>query len=196
MTRTIRFAQAAALAAVVGLGLSAVPAHAGPHGRGGFHGGGRVYVGGFYDGYYGYNPYFGYGPYFGPYAFGPYGYGPFAGSGYGPGGDMNAAMIAGQGALEMDVKPGEAEVWVDGEYVADARDLDGYPSYLWLKKGTYHIAIKRGGYATFEQDVDVRRGKIMTMKVRLQKGDAATAATSSDEKTDKAKSKSKDKAID
>ena len=34
-------------------------------------------------------------------------------------------------------KPDRADVWVDGKYVGEARDLDGYPSYLWLEKGPH-----------------------------------------------------------
>ena len=36
---------------------------------------------------------------------------------------MNAAMIAGFGAVELNVKPNRADVWVDGRYVGEARDL-------------------------------------------------------------------------
>ncbi len=37
-------------------------------------------------------------------------------------------MIAGFGAVDVDAKPNRADVWVDGKYVGEARDLDGYPS--------------------------------------------------------------------
>ena len=106
---------------VTPLGL---PASAEAHGH---HGG--VYVGVGFGGFYGWGPYWGWGaPYWGwgpwPYAYGA------------PGGSaLGYAMMSGMGALDMSVNPKQAEVWVDGKYVADARDLDGDPSYLWLKRG-------------------------------------------------------------
>jgi hypothetical protein len=30
---------------------------------------------------------------------------------------------------------GDGRAWVDGKYVGEARDVDGYPSYLWLADG-------------------------------------------------------------
>jgi hypothetical protein len=97
-----------------------------------------VFVGGFYNPYFG--PYFGFG--FGPYgAFGPWG-GPWAGYGQAGGLDiMTVAKMTGWGALDLNVRPNRADVWVDGKYVGEARDLDGSPSYLWLEKGPHRLAI-------------------------------------------------------
>src|SRR5512143_1043263 len=106
MLRTRRFGSllvAAATLLVTPLGL---PRTALAHGRG------RVYVGvglGF-GGYYGWAPYWGFGPYWGwgwGWGPGPYYYGA-AERGIG------AAMASGMGALDVDVKPNRAEVWVDG----------------------------------------------------------------------------------
>src|SRR5262245_36451097 len=139
------------------------------HGRGGYHGGHAV-VRGFYGFPYPY-PYFGFGlgwgPYWGPYwgAWG-YGYGP-------PGGvDMSAAFSAGYGAIDLNVKPGAAEVWVDGKFVAEAKDLDGYPSYLWLPEGAHHVIVYKGGYARFEEDIEVQRGYRKPLKIRMEKGES------------------------
>lgn len=167
-TRTIVAAAAIAAAA------SSLPRAAEAQGRGG-RGGHRGGYGGGYrgapviiGGYYGFGfPYFafGFGPYFGPY-WGPWGYGP-------PGGiDMSAAFAAGYGAVDLNVKPGAAEAWVDGKYVAEARDLDGYPSYLWLPEGAHHLVVYKGGYARFEEDIEVQRGFRKDLKVRLEKGES------------------------
>ena len=142
------------------------------HGRGVPRGGhGPVVVGGFYPrpafGFgFGYG--FGYAPFWGPYA---YGWGPY---GYPPGGgiDMGAALVAGYGAVEFDAKPGQAEVWVDGKFVAEARDLDGYPSYLWLAEGPHKVTVYKGGFESFEEEIDVRRGVHRELKVRLPKGES------------------------
>ena len=124
-----------------------------------------------------YGPHFGLG--FGPGgAFGPwgaYGYwgGPWGGDYPGQGVDtMTVAKMTGWGALELSVKPSRADVWVDGKYVGEARDLDGYPSYLWLEKGAHRLAIYEGGYRTFEEDVEVERGVLKDLKVRLEPGNS------------------------
>ena len=85
---------------------------------------------------------------------------------------MTVAKMTGWGALELNVKPNRADVWVDGKYVGEARDLDGYPSYLWLEKGPHRLAIYKGGYRTFEEDVDVERGVLKDLKVRLEPGNS------------------------
>ncbi len=152
-------AAVAALAMVAGLGL---PRGAEARGWHGFHG--AVFVGG---GFWGFDPFwgFGWGPYFGPY-YAPY-YGPYGASRVDPG----VAMMAGYGALDLNVKPGAAGVWVDGKYYAEARDLDGDPSYLWLPNGAHHLVIYKGGYRRFEEDVDVRPG-VRELRVRLEKGES------------------------
>jgi hypothetical protein len=126
--------------------------------------------GGGYDGFpyhryhrFGWGFHFGprYDPYFGPWAYDP------------PGGiDMNVAVLAGLGAVDLDVKPGKAEVWVDGKYVAQARDLDGYPSFLWLPEGVHRVVIYKSGYLRFEQDIDVQRGIRKELEVRLAEGES------------------------
>jgi hypothetical protein len=166
-TRTVG-AVALAVSAVVVAPLG-WPRSAEAHGR---HGG--VYVGvGFHGG-----PYWGWGtPYWGwgaaPYWAWGWGWGPgpwYYGS---PGGSpLGYAMMSGMGALDLNVKPGGAEAWVDGKYVADARDLDGNPSYLWLKQGPHHIVLYKAGFRSFEGDVDVHVAMIRQLKVRLEKGES------------------------
>jgi len=147
---------------VTPLGL---PASAEAHGH---HGG--IYVGVGFGGFYGWGaPYWGWGaPYWG------WGWG-WPGPYYGApgGGALGYAMMSGMGALDVDVKPKQAEVWVDGKYVADARDLDGDPSYLWLKQGSHHVVLYKAGFRSFEGDVDVHVGIIREFKVKLEKGESA-----------------------
>lgn len=161
--------RALAVAAVVVAGAALLlPSIADAHGR---RGGGRVVVRSHASPYFGFG--YGWGPYWGsywdpfwgqPYAYGPYAYGPREGA------DMNAAAIAGYGAVDLDVKPNRAEVWVDGKFVGEARDLDGSPAYLWLKDGTHRVVISKGGYVSLDTKVDVLRGIRKGLKVRLQEG--------------------------
>jgi hypothetical protein len=165
-TRTVGLLVFAATALLVmPFGL---PAPAEAHGH---RGGVWVGVGGFY----GWGPYWGWAaPYWG-WGPGPYYYG-VPGS-YAP---LGYAMMSGMGALDLNVKPKEAEVWVDGKHVGEARDLDGDPSYLWLKQGSHHIVLYEAGFRSFDEDIDVQVGMIRELKVRLEKGESqppARAAT-------------------
>jgi hypothetical protein len=170
--RSRRTVVAAVALVLVALGVSrAADAH--PRGRG------RVVIhrGGFYGGGFYFNPWFGMG--FGPYA----GWGPYHPGFYPPGGvDMNAAMMAGFGAVELNVKPNRADVWVDGRYVGEARDLDGYPTYLWLADGAHRVAVYKGGYQVFDEEIDVRRGMKTEIKLKLQPGDSPPPGTKPAEK--------------
>ena len=103
------------------------------------------------------------GPWLGP---GPYGFRPEGGI------DPNLAMLAGWGAVDLNVKPGRAEVWVDGRYYGEARDFDGYPAYLWLPEGSHRVTVYKGGYVKFEETIDVQRGLKRDLKLRLEKGES------------------------
>jgi hypothetical protein len=163
MMRKARFFTVAM--AALAFSTLATPTAVFAHGRG--HGGRRPVVvvgGGFYPYWgWGFGGYYGaYGPFFGP----PYAYQPEGGV------DLSAAMMAGYGGVDLDVKPGHAEVWVDGKYVAEARDLDGYPSFLWLKEGVHRVIVYKGGYVRFEEDIEVGRGVKKNLRVRLEKGES------------------------
>ena len=178
MTRGKRAGLTLAVAVAMTGAFALQPPEAEAHGRGG----GRrvVYVGGGL-----YNPWFGFG--FGPYW--GWGWGLYPPAYYGPPGgvDMNYAMMAGFGAVELNVKPNRADVWVDGKYVGEARDLDGYPSYLWLADGEHKLAVYKGGYRTFEEEIGVQRGMKTAIKIRLEPGDSAPPGTKPADKADNEK---------
>ncbi len=130
-------------------------------------------------------PYYGfYGGFYSPYHgfYGPYRYGPYRG----PEGGINPtqARLMGWGAVDVHVKPGKAEVWVDGKYVGTARDFDGHPTYLWLEQGNHRVTIYRGGFTTYDQDVEITPGEVIKLKLKLEPGESlppqpATGRTSS-----------------
>lgn len=162
MTRGKRAASTLAVAVAMVGAFALQPPDAAAHGRGGRR---VVYVGGgFYGPWYGFSPYWGLG----------WGWGAYPPAYYGPPGgvDMGVAMMAGFGAVELNAKPDRADVWIDGKYVGEARDLDGYPSYLWLKEGEHRIAVHKGGFLVFDEPIAVQRGMKTQIKVRLQPGDS------------------------
>jgi hypothetical protein len=112
------------------------------------------------------------GPYWGPYWGGGW-WGPgWWGYSYEPEGgiSMGSALMAGYGAVKTNVNPKQAEVWADGKPVAEARNLDGTPSYLWLKAGEHKIQIYESGYVTYDQMVDVHAGMRTELRVNLVPG--------------------------
>ena len=149
-----RAAVAALALALFTLGASR-DAAAHPHGH-------VVFYGGFYGGWdpwgfgYGWGPYWGWG--------GPY---PYPSGGV----DMGAAMVSGMGAVDLNVKPNRADVWVDGRYYGEARDLDGNPSYLWLPDGGHRLQVYKGGFKVFDEQIDVRRGMKADLKIKLEPGE-------------------------
>ena len=87
-----------------------------------------------------------YAPFYPPWPYAYYGY-------YGnPPRSLHYAEARGVGALELHVKPGKAEVRVDGRLAGEAKEFDGSPSLLWLRKGTHKITVSLAGYQTFEEE--------------------------------------------
>lgn len=142
----------------------------GGHRHGGHRHGHRVYRGGNY-GYYGWGGYYG----------GWGGWWPWwypGGStviverdryGYGYGGD-------GSGALDLDLSPEEAQIFIDGEYVGEADDYDGFPTFLWLPRGTYDVAFYLPGYQTIVRQYTVRPGVVIDIEDRMVEGDSIQPA--------------------
>jgi hypothetical protein len=60
--------------------------------------------------------------------------------------------------------------------VADARDLDGYPSYLWLKAGGHRLVLYKAGFQSFDENVEVNVGMVRQLKVRLERGESQPPA--------------------
>jgi hypothetical protein len=173
---------AAVVAAAIHLSLAPVDARAQGRGHGGGHGGhgggGVVVVGG---GYYGGWPGYGFGYWGGPWGFGAWDY-PTAY--YQPEGGipLGVAMMSGFGGVDLDVKPNRADVWVDGRYTGEARDFDGVPSYLWLKEGVHRLQVYKGGFRTFDEEIEVQRGMKRDLKIKLEAGDSTPPGVKPGEK--------------
>jgi len=160
-------------------------AHRQPHDRGGRgdhdgrggHGGhgGFGHGGGFYYPYgwgWGFWPGFSWGWYDDPYGYG-YGYGyPYGGyGGYGGYGHRYYDR-SDTGALDLDVSPGRTHVFVDGEDLGIVDRYDGWPSYLWLPRGTYDVAFYLDGYKTIARQITIYPGTVIDIDDRMEPGDA------------------------
>lgn len=155
--------------------------HGGHGGHGGYgHGGHRHGGRGYYPYRWRYDPF--YSPYYYPYYSYPYsswlywGWGPAYSGWYGR--PRVAAPYPttyredGPGALDFDVVPERAEIFVNGEAVGSADDYDGFPTYLWLEAGTYDVSLYASGFQTLSRQYTVYPGQIIPVEDRLEPGDA------------------------
>ncbi len=116
-------------------------------------------------GYYGhYWPSWYYYPYY-PWGFAWYPYGP-AYPAYGARGEY------GLGAVDLNVRPKKAEVYLDGELVGRAGKFDGFPGHLIVESGSYQIAFYHPGYETVLRELRVPAGVVVRLNLELEPGDA------------------------
>jgi hypothetical protein len=72
------------------------------------------------------------------------------------------------GVIDTEVKPPDTQVYVDGAYVGKTRDFDGWPGYLPLSPGTYHVEFRYPGHATFRVRARVLPGRRLVIKQNLR----------------------------
>jgi len=142
------------LVAVIPMALALFPVTAeAQHGHGGGGGHGTVVVhGGYYGGYRGYYggsygaPYWGlgwgWGGYWNPYWYGGYWGAPYYGY---PGYYDNSAE------LRLEVKPKQAQVYVDGYYAGVVDDFDGTWQRLHVRPGNHELTLYLKGYHSVKQ---------------------------------------------
>ena len=100
-----------------------------------------VLVGGYYGGFY--DPFWFYDPWYGPYGY-QWGYPPPYGRYY---------NIDPGASLRLEVKPQEAEVYVDGYYAGIVDDFDGVFQRLPVTPGEHEIELYLDGYRSVRQKV-------------------------------------------
>lgn len=71
------------------------------------------------------------------------------------------------GAIDTDIEPEEAQIFLDGKYVGTADDFDGWPTYLYLRPGTYHLEAYLSGYEPLSIEVEVRAGQRLRLNQKL-----------------------------
>ena len=122
---------------------------------GGWYGGFGLGIGWGWPGWYGYG--YGY-----PYAYGPYPYGgyPYGGYPYG--------YYDNRGAARLEVRPREAQVFIDGYFVGAVDDFDGWAQRLYVAPGEHELAIYLKGHRTYRQSVLFRPGATLKLDHVLQ----------------------------
>jgi hypothetical protein len=107
---------------------------------------------------------YGYGAFgLGYFYYDPYAWAPVATMGY----DGNAYGYGygnPSGGLRLQVRPGDAEVYVDGYYAGMVDEFDGTYQSLQLEEGEYHIEIIAAGYETVAFDVRIQPGRTINYR--------------------------------
>jgi len=81
------------------------------------------------------------------------------------------------GAVDTDISPEHARVYLDGTLIGTADDFDGHPSYLFLKPGRYTLEFKLQGYATETVALDVSAGQFFPLDTKLARIPGERAAS-------------------
>ena len=111
-----------------------------------------------------------YGPYFGHRGFYPY-RGWYYDYGYGYGYYRNRNRYARQfGALDLNVKPKDTQVWIDGGYVGTTGRLDGTPRYLWLERNSYEVVFYKDGHESVVKRFKVTPGAVIRVNFDMAPG--------------------------
>jgi hypothetical protein len=71
------------------------------------------------------------------------------------------------GALRLDVRPDDASIYVDGEFVGTARRA----GILNLPPGRHRVEVVRPGHRTVERDVEIQPGRTETLAIDLERMD-------------------------
>jgi PEGA domain len=107
-------------------------------------------------------PYYGYGPYGYPFHYGAWGY-PYGGPYPYPYGYYDYS-----GAARLEVKPREAEVYVDGYLVGTVDNFDGWAQRLNVAPGEHQLVIYLKGHHTFRENVLFRPGATLRVEHVMQ----------------------------
>ncbi len=91
---------------------------------------------------------------------------------YPPRSALPYARRADLGALDLDIKPKKAEVYLDGRHIGRTGEFDGYPDFLWLKEGTHQLAFYKEGYGTVSREYTIYPGELINVRFRLARGEA------------------------
>lgn len=77
-----------------------------------------------------------------------------------------------RGALDLNVQPDQAEIFIDGELVGVADQYDGFPRYLWLPAGDRRLVIHLPGYRPVVREYTLVPGEVIDIDLRLERGES------------------------
>jgi len=106
-------------------------------------------------GYFYYDPY----SWYDPYVYSNYSYPSYSYPAYAPGGVYQYRYGYPTGQIRLQVRPRDAEVYVDGYYAGRVDDFDGYIQSLQIEEGPHTIEIVAPGYEDLVFNVRITAGR-------------------------------------
>ena len=148
--------------------------HRGHHGRVGYRGHGGYYRHHGYS-YHGYGHYYGHHGYPGYYRYRDYRHYPryYGSKGVARQGDASSAEL---GAVDLNVKPKNTHVYLNGHYIGVTGDFDGFPRQLWLEAGTHELTLLRPGSEPLVREFEIRPGGKLDVRHRVRPGSSEPPA--------------------
>ncbi|MDP6525214.1 MAG: PEGA domain-containing protein [Kiritimatiellia bacterium] len=74
-----------------------------------------------------------------------------------------------KGRVDINVRPSDAEVYVDGKYRGVAASFSGYPQYLDLGIGSHSITFKKNGFKSEHITVYATAGQLFELDIALDR---------------------------
>jgi hypothetical protein len=88
----------------------------------------------------------------------------------GQGSSMASQPELARGALQLRVKPSTAEVYLDGSFLATARELDLMVSPLAVPVGRHVLELRAPGFMGRTEAISVAAGAVVELDIVLQRG--------------------------
>lgn len=113
-------------------------------------------------------------PYYSPFLYSGWGYDPWFGDAqwggvYGPYSPYRHYNVDPGGSVKLEVKPKQAEVYVDGYYAGVVDDFDGIFQRLRIEPGEHELSLYLEGYRTVHQKVYLTPDNTFKLKYDMEK---------------------------
>jgi hypothetical protein len=82
-----------------------------------------------------------------------------------PRSDDRRSTPSGQGMIQLNVRPDDASIYLDGSFAGSAREL----TRMQLPAGKHRVEIVRPGYRTYDHDLEVDPGQSVDLSVELDR---------------------------
>jgi Ni/Co efflux regulator RcnB len=80
-----------------------------------------------------------------------------------------AASVSIYGGVSFDIRPRDADLFVNGEYVGQVGDFNPYSEPLTLTPGVHRIAVQREGYRPMEWEVEIQPGQVIPYRGEMER---------------------------
>jgi hypothetical protein len=72
------------------------------------------------------------------------------------------------GGISLNITPGDATVWIDGQNAGSVSDYSPSSAPLTLAPGRHHVVVEKPGYQTMTFDADVTQGQVLPYQGTMQ----------------------------